>query len=102
MTTGLRHARRHPRAALKLTSQAARHPRRTRRLVRVARVGGSYAPTSERAALAEVLSGLRAATIAYRKEAAKARRRARMRRVAVGASVVGVAALAERSRRAAT
>ena len=100
---GLRHARRHPRMALKVTTSAARHPRRTRKLVRIARAGKAapLAVAAERGTLTDALGAMRSATAAYRKAAVRARRRARMRKIAVGASLVGAAAYAERSRRAA-
>jgi hypothetical protein len=87
--------------ALKLTTLAARHPRRARRAVRLANAGASVAPVADRVSLAEMLTSLRAAGVAYRRATVKARRRARLRKLAVGASVVGVAAYAERMRRAA-
>jgi hypothetical protein len=89
--------------ALKMTTSAARHPRRTRTLLRVARAGkvAPLAVAAERGALIDALGTMRSAGAAYRKAGVRARRRARMRKIAVGASVVGVAAFAERSRRAA-
>ena len=100
---GLRQARRHPRMALKVTTSAARHPRRTRKVLRIARAGkvAPLAVAADRGTLTDALGSLRAAGVAYRKAAVRARRRARMRKIAVGASVVGVAAFAGRSRRAA-
>jgi hypothetical protein len=89
--------------ALKVTTSAARHPRRTRKLVRIARASkvAPLAVAAERGGLTDALGTMRSATVAYRKAAMRARRRARMRKIAVGASVVGAAAFAERGRRAA-
>ena len=100
---GLRQARRHPRMALKVTASAARHPRRTRKLLRIVGPGGAVPLTAaaDRRVLIDTLASLRAAGASYRRAAVRARRRARLRRIAVGASVVGMAAYAEKSRRAA-
>jgi hypothetical protein len=100
---GLRQARRHPRMALKVTASAARHPRRTRKLLRIARAGGAVplAAAADKRVLIDAFASMRAVSASYRRAAVKARRRARLRKIAVGASVVGVAAYAERSRRAA-
>jgi hypothetical protein len=89
--------------ALKVTTSAVRHPRRTRKLLRIARAGRAapLAAAAERGVLIDALGSMREAGAAYRKAAVRTRRRARMRKIAVGASVVGVAAFAERSRRAA-
>ncbi len=100
---GLRKARRHPRMALKVTASAARHPRRTRKLVRIARAGGAVplSAAADKRVLIDTFASLRAVGASYRRAAVRARRRARLRKIAVGASIVGVAAYAEKSRRAA-
>jgi hypothetical protein len=91
---GFRQARRHPRMAFKMSAAAARHPRRTRRLVRFART-----VPMDKSVLVEAGGTMWALSDAYRSGMAKARRRARMRKIAVGASVIGAAAYAGRNRR---
>jgi hypothetical protein len=126
---GARQARRHPRIVLKVGAAASRHPRRTLRLVRWARQGpamardrdarrktGRAAASVGRAAgrarsigplgagadpkvRGELLDAVRGVREAYLESTARARRRSRVRRVAVGATLVGAAAYAGRGRR---
>ena len=76
----MRQARRHPRAALKLGMLAARHPRRTRTVLRTLSM-------TQRIASSAAELDLHLA----QRSAAKARRRRRMRRAAIGASAVAAA-----------
>jgi hypothetical protein len=126
---GARQARRHPRIVLKVGTTAVRHPRGTLRLVRWARQGpamardgdarrraGRAAASAGRAAgrarsigplgagadpkvRRDLLEAVRGVRDAYRESKARARRRRRVRRVAVGATLVGAAAYAGRARR---
>ena len=56
---------------------------------------------ADKRVLIDTFASMRAAGASYRRAAVRARRRARLRKIAVAASIVGVAAYAENSRRAA-
>jgi hypothetical protein len=79
---GLQQAKNHPKATARIGAMIGRHPRRTWKTIMLAR----YAQ--------DAMSLARGVTAARRREQAKARRRARMRGLAIGMSVVGVGAVA--------
>jgi hypothetical protein len=79
---GLKQARNHPRAALRISAMIGRHPRRTWKAVALARYAQNAVAVGREAALA------------HRREQARARRRTRIRGVAIGMSVVGAGTVA--------
>jgi hypothetical protein len=123
-----REARRHPRIALRLTAGAVRHPRRTARLVRIVRRAPTLAQdaSTRRKACAAAAAASRAATrardvgpsavvrdkrfLAELRQTAQAtietyqtatkpkRRWRRLRRLTLGASLLGAALYATRRR----
>ena len=74
---GLHQARKHPRATARVGSYIGRHPRRTWKTVSLARQAQ------------DILAATRGAALTYRREQARARRRARIRGVAIGMSLIG-------------
>jgi hypothetical protein len=79
---GLHQARKHPRTTARIGAYIGRHPRRTWKVVSLARHAQ------------DIAAATRGAALAYRREQARARRRAKIRGVAIGMSVIGAGAVA--------